>query len=116
MSIEFTQKDCPGTLHMVSSLEEVRQIAKKSGTQLKEALKGESKMNIKDIVKNNSVYFLYYRQQTMYYGVTVGEQKMMFPVPLEDVMDATLFAKEKAITYMRYIRKAINDGTYVPQN
>ena len=72
-------------------------------------------MNIKDVVKNNKVYFLFYRQQHMYYGVDVEGQKLMFPVPLEDVMDATLFAEEKAITYMRYIRKAIDGGTLVPQ-
>lgn len=72
-------------------------------------------MNIKDIVKDNKVYFLFYRQYVMYYGVTVNEKKLMFPVPLSDVMDATLFAEEKAITYMRYIRKAMADGTLVPQ-
>jgi len=72
-------------------------------------------MNIKDIVKNNKVYFLFYRQYVMYYGVDVDDNKLMFPVPLSDVMDASLFAEEKAITYMRYIRKAIDDGTLVPQ-
>ncbi len=72
-------------------------------------------MNIKDIIKDNTVYFLHYRHQHMYYGVDVDNQKLMFPVPLEDVMDATLHAEEKAITYMRYIRKAMNDGALVPQ-
>lgn len=72
-------------------------------------------MNIKDVVKDNKVYFLFYRQQHMYYGVDVGNEKLMFPVPLEDVMEATLNAEEKAITYMRYIRKAIEGGMLVPQ-
>lgn len=72
-------------------------------------------MNIKDVVKDNKVYFLFYRQQHMYYGVDVGGEKLMFPVPLEDVMEATLLAEEKAITYMRYIRKAIEGGMLVPQ-
>ena len=72
-------------------------------------------VNIKDIVKDNTVYFLFYRQQHMYYGVDVGDKKLMFPVPLEDVMDASLFATEKAITYMRYIRKAMDSGMLVPQ-
>jgi hypothetical protein len=72
-------------------------------------------MNIKNIVKNNEVYFLYYRHQMMYYGVDVDGQKFVFPVPLEDVGDASLFATEKAITYMRYIRKAMEDGTLVAQ-
>lgn len=72
-------------------------------------------MNIKDIVKDNTVYFVFYRQGHMYYGVNVDDQKLVFPVPLEDVKDASLFAEEKAITYMRYIRKAMTDGTLVPQ-
>ena len=72
-------------------------------------------MNIKDIVKNNKAYFLFYRAQHMYYGINVGEQMMMFPVPLDDVQDATLNTEEKAITLMRYIRKAIEAGSYVPQ-
>jgi hypothetical protein len=51
----------------------------------------------------------------MYYVVTVpGEEaEYSFPVPLEDVGEATLNAEEKAITYMRYIRKAIEEGTFV---
>jgi len=71
-------------------------------------------LNIKDIVKDNRVYFQFYRQQVMYYEICCYDgQKYTFPVPLEDVMDASLFAQEKAITYMRYIRKAIDEGTFV---
>jgi len=71
-------------------------------------------MNIKDIVKDNKVNFLKYRHQIAYYKVSYEGTEYMFPVPLDDVGDATLNATEKAITYMRYIRKAINDGTFVP--
>jgi len=71
-------------------------------------------MKIKDIVKDNTVEFQFYRQQHMYYEICCYDgQKYTFPVPLEDVMDASLFAKEKAITYMRYIRKAREEGTFV---
>jgi hypothetical protein len=73
-------------------------------------------MNIKDIVKDNSVNFLRYRQGVMYYSVTVPglSQEHMFPVPLSDVGDATLHAREKAIVFMRFIRKAIDERTFVP--
>ena len=72
-------------------------------------------MNIKDIIKDNHVNFLRYRQGVMYYTVSVhGKPEHMFPVPLSDVGDATLHAQEKAITFMRYIRKAIDGGTFVP--
>ena len=70
-------------------------------------------MKIKDIVKDNVVNFLRYRHQVAYYGVMVDNVNYSFPVPLDDVGDATLYSEEKAITYMRYIRKAIDDKTFV---
>ncbi len=36
-----------------------------------------------------------------------------FPVNLEDLGTATLLAEHKAITLMRYIRKALEDKTFV---
>jgi hypothetical protein len=73
-------------------------------------------MNIKEIVKDNQVRFLRYRQGVMYFAVTVpgAANDFMFPVPLTDVGDATLAAQEKAIMFMRYIRKALAEGTFVP--
>ncbi len=72
-------------------------------------------MNIKEIVKDNTVRFQRYRQNHMYYVVMVPGEDVdySFPVPLDDVGDATLNAEEKAITYMRYIRKAIEERTFV---
>ena len=74
-------------------------------------------MNIKDIVKDNNVRFVSYRQGVAYYAVSVsGENEdRLFPVPLSDVGDATLLAEDKAIIFMRYIRKAIDDGTFLPR-
>ena len=73
-------------------------------------------MNIKHIVKDNHVSFLRYRHGVMYYSVSVtGEpNEFVFPVPLSDVGNATLDAQDKAIIFMRYIRKAIAEGTFVP--
>jgi len=72
-------------------------------------------VNIKEIVKDNSVAFLKYRQGIAYYTVRVPSTDVdhMFPVPLEDIGDATLLATDKAIVFMRYIRKAIDEGTFV---
>ena len=72
-------------------------------------------MNIKDIVKDNIVYFDYYRSGTMYYLVRVNEINYSFPVPLDDVGNASLLRKDKAITYMRWIRKALKDKTFIQQ-
>jgi len=72
-------------------------------------------MNIKDIVRDNRVRFLRYRQGVAYYAVSVpGEaEDREFPVPLSDIGDATLLAEEKAIMLMRYIRMAIEGGTFI---
>ena len=73
------------------------------------------KIKIEDIVKDRIVYFLFYRYQYMYYGIDIDDEKLMFPVHLADVEDASLFAEEKAITYIRYIREAIDTGQFLPQ-
>ena len=72
-------------------------------------------MNIKDIVKDNTVTFAKYRQGIAYYTVRIPSTgtEHMFPVPLEDIGDATLLASDKAIVFMRYIRKALDEGTFV---
>jgi hypothetical protein len=49
----------------------------------------------------------------MFYTVTVNGTKWMFPVSLEDIGGASMFAEMKAITLMRYIRKALEDKTFV---
>jgi hypothetical protein len=76
--------------------------------------------NIKEIVKDNVAKFSYLRGENAYYTVTLThpkteEQKVyMFPVSLKDLGGASIFAEMKAITLMRYIRKAIADCTFVP--
>ena len=72
-------------------------------------------MNIVDIVKDNTVRFVRYRQGVAYYGVKVPrEGDFMFPVPLADIGDATLELEDKAILFMRYIRRAMGEGSFVP--
>ena len=72
-------------------------------------------MNIKDIVKDNTVRFVRYRQGVAYYGVKVPtEGEYTFPVPLEDIGDATLEMEDKAIFFMRYINRAMKEGSFIP--
>lgn len=75
-------------------------------------------VNIKDIVKDNTVRFAKYRQGIAYYTVRVPSEGVdyIFPVPLSDIGDATLLATDKAMAFMRYIRKAIEDKTFVKAN
>jgi hypothetical protein len=72
-------------------------------------------MDIKDIVRDNTVRFAKYRQGVAYYTVRVPSDGLeyMFPVPLSDIGDATLLASDKAMVFMRYIRKALEDKTFV---
>ena len=72
-----------------------------------------STLNIKDIVKNNVARFSFYRAGYAFYEVQVDGTRYKFPVSLEDLGTATLLAEHKAITLMRYIRKALDDKTFV---
>ena len=72
-------------------------------------------MDLKEIVKDNVVRFVRYRHGIAYYGVRVQSEgtDYIFPVSLTDIGDATLLATDKAIVFMRYIRRALEDGTFV---
>jgi hypothetical protein len=78
-------------------------------------------MNIKELIKNNFVKFDSYRQGNFYYKIIKSEQTALqeesiaylFTVPIDDIGAATLLSEDKAITFMRWIRKAINDNTLV---
>jgi hypothetical protein len=75
-------------------------------------------MNIKDIVKDNRVFFEYYRDGDFWYSVymppTVFEvEKYIFPVPIADIGTATMLAEDKAILFMRYIRRAMDNKTFI---
>lgn len=62
-------------------------------------------MNIKDLVKNKTVIFEYYRDSQLWYSVE-GEN-FTFPVPISDIGNATFNRTDKAIMFMRYIRKYV---------
>jgi hypothetical protein len=63
-------------------------------------------ISIKDMVKNNKkVYFQYYRTGELWYKTEDGFE---FPVPIHDTGDASFLAEDKAILFMRYIRKQMD--------
>lgn len=53
-------------------------------------------------VKDKIVRFAFYRDGNLWYSCEDG---FVFPVPLDDIGTATFMAKDKAILFMRYIRK-----------
>jgi hypothetical protein len=64
---------------------------------------------LKDIVKDNTVKFQYYKDREFWYKVNYGEnEELIFPVPIDDVGDATMMKEDKAIMFMRYIRKYLS--------
>jgi hypothetical protein len=61
------------------------------------------KMNIKEMVKDHKrVKFSFYRDRELWY---ITEDGFEFPVPIEEVGNATFMAEDRAILFMRYIRK-----------
>ena len=46
--------------------------------------------------------------------VKVQDQRYSFPIPIDDAKGTTFFAEFKAITLMRWTRKAIEDKTFQP--
>jgi hypothetical protein len=59
--------------------------------------------SIKDMVKDNKkVHFTFYRDRQLFYQTECGFE---FPVPIDNIGNATFLAEDKAILFMRYIRK-----------
>jgi hypothetical protein len=76
----------------------------------------ENVMKIIDIVKGNRAKFSHYRCGNMHYDVidSSGKAICTFPVDVtnhRDIGSATFCDEHKAINLMRYIRKAMEDGT-----
>jgi hypothetical protein len=60
-------------------------------------------ITLKDMVKDHKkVRFSFYRDSELWY---ITEDGFEFPVPLEEVGNATFMAEDRAILFMRYIRK-----------
>lgn len=59
-------------------------------------------MKLIDLVKNQEVHFMFARETQLWYKTTSG---FAFPVPFEDMGKGTFLRDDKAIYFMRYIRK-----------
>jgi hypothetical protein len=69
--------------------------------------------DLKTIVRDrNKARFSYYRDGNFFYVVKVQDREYSFPIPVEDAKGTTMFAEFKAITLMRWIRKALEDKTF----
>ena len=65
-----------------------------------------STYNIKDMVSGGKkVRFLAYRQKELWYTTECGFE---FPVPIDDTGDGIFLNEDRAMLFMRYIRRHIN--------
>ena len=63
-------------------------------------------MSIKEMVKGNKkVYFEFARKGELWYKTECG---FVFPVPFSDMGDGTFNKEDKAMFFMRYIRKQLD--------
>jgi hypothetical protein len=58
-----------------------------------------------EMVKDKKVRFVYYRDENLYYET---ECRFRFPVSIKDIGNATFLAEDKAMLFMRYIRKQMS--------
>ena len=71
-------------------------------------------MRVSDVVKQGVITsFSHYRQGYLYYLIPYDGHIYSYPVEVADLATATVSAEEKAITMMRYIRKAIDGESLV---
>lgn len=70
-------------------------------------------LELKTIVKDgNMARFSHYRDGNFFYVVEVEGNKYSFPISVEEAKGGTLVAEFKAITLMRWIRKALEAKTF----
>ena len=59
-------------------------------------------MSIKDLVRGKSAKFTHYQDGNLWYTTEGGFD---FPIPIEDTKGGVFKAEDKAIFFMRWIRK-----------
>lgn len=67
--------------------------------------------NLKEMVKDRKVTFVCFRKNNLWYKIE--DSDFTFPVPIMDIGDAEFKFEDKAILFMRYIRrhqKLITEG------
>lgn len=71
-------------------------------------------VKLSTLLKDKQVRFSYYRDNSLWYELPVDESvglpgnKLVFPVPISDAGSATFLAEDKAILFMRYVRKYLD--------
>lgn len=98
-------------------------LEKELSARLKPKILEMSNITLKELVsKGTQAYFSFYRNGVLYYEVykewlssDIGYyvDKYQFPIAVESLDGASVFKKMKSIILMRWIRKALEEGTLV---
>ena len=73
-------------------------------------------ITLKEAVKDTIAVFSHAIAGVLYYNLKVEDAVYQFSIDMndkDDVGTTTFFAEYKGITLMRYVRKAMNDGSFV---
>lgn len=73
-------------------------------------------ITLKELVKDRLAKFSHAIAGVLYYTIQVGNDVYQFPIDMndrDDVGTATFFAEYRAITLMRYVRKAMENDLLV---
>lgn len=77
-------------------------------------------MTLKEIVTStNFAEFSHAIAGVLYYKIRIGDKEVLFPIDMnnkDDVGTTTFESSYRPITLMRYIRKAIDNGSLVIMN
>lgn len=70
-------------------------------------------MKLVELIKENSVSFSHLRKNVAYYNISYNNETFVFTVPLDDIGDGTLLKEDKAILFMRWIKKSLDSNELV---
>jgi len=75
----------------------------------------DSKLRMVNLIRKNKVEFHRYYQGNFYYRIREPFTKVsyQFKIPMEDIMGTVLLREDRAIVFMKWIRKAINNNTFI---
>lgn len=65
--------------------------------------------SLPQMVKNNKVNFVFYKEENLWYEINVDNQILQFPVPTSDTGNGIFLASDKATLFMRYIKKHLEN-------
>ena len=106
VTIPFTKEQMSGTCVTLDESRKRRNLNKVKHSRLTNNTESKEKTmyNIKTMLAGKTVKFVKYRKGELFYTTECGFE---FPVPVSDTGDGTFLAEDKAMTFMRWVRKQI---------